>query len=169
MEKHRILPGKVTAQVTGESNLGEEVFGPGEVVQLRAVMVRIAPEAISSLYDLLLGWREHVNKLISDLSRDVNDHSVWGAHDLVAALVIRDHVEEGSKFLDGPLRGMVDRFVAKIDKDFEHFTELDGQGSLRRVDGRNVLPDSWWWRRVPASGPVHEELMCYYGHSHRNG
>ncbi|WP_236787664.1 hypothetical protein [Amycolatopsis sp. GM8] len=130
---------------------------------LDRVQILVAPTVEFSLRNLLESWSAHVTKIIADLDKSDDDHSVWGAHDLIAALVARDHVENGILQLCGELRRRVRKFTDEIDQEFREVTEVDSDGAVPRVSERNVADRDWWWRRSPGKGPIHDELVALYG------
>lgn len=108
---------------------------------------------------LVAAWRAHLAKFEDDLLPDPDDRRVWGAHDLIAALCVRDWIAEVSALLPADLRHRYDRTVAVIDDRFRAFTEPDVDGLVERAAD---FPDSmhdWWWFRIPRTGPVRDDLM----------
>jgi hypothetical protein len=86
----------------------------------------------------------------------------------VAALEIRDRVENALAHLDPPLRERARAFVERIDQQYRSFTRDDHQQILGRVLGADLATrSSWWWSRVPASGPIAEDLTQPWYHDDR--
>lgn len=135
----------------------------GDGARLNAVTVALSPSRSIGLADAVVAWREHVTKIERDLDATPDDRSVWGAHDLVAALVIRDVVAEGTATLDAALLARIEPAVADVDAAFRRITEPDDDGRVAKADGRDVPGRGWWWGRIPRRGPVREELQAYYG------
>jgi hypothetical protein len=136
----------------------------GDGPRLDAVTVALSPSRSIGLADAVVAWREHVAKIDRDLTASADDRSVWGAHDFVAALVMRDVVAEGTAMVDPDLRTRIEPAIADVDAGFRRITEPDDDGCLAKVDGRDVPGRGWWWGRIPQRGPVREELQTYYGH-----
>ncbi|MFV2013691.1 MULTISPECIES: hypothetical protein [unclassified Micromonospora] len=142
-----------------------ERLSEADIAQLNETVVSASPGRDIGLVDLVGAWREHLSKLEADLLAPSDDRSIWGAHDYVAALVIRDLIAQGVALLSLDLRPRIEPAVAELDQRFIKFTEPDLEGYAERIDGR-VKPDrEGWWYRIPKSGPVREEMLLYYGRS----
>lgn len=152
--------------MTESNDLLSRHFDKSDLDRLSQVQVAVSGSRSVSLGDLLVAWSGHVEKIESDLVLPDDDRSVWGAHDLIAALYIRDRIQEGTAGLDARLRKNVDEFVSGADERFLSLTEADEQGSAEAVDGRTDAGRGWWWKRIPKAGPIHSELVQYYGHVH---
>jgi hypothetical protein len=108
------------------------------------------------LGDLVDAWAGHVLRLLRELDTSYDETpSVWGAHDLVAALYMRDWVEAGLAAVPSDDRCLP--VVEATDELFRLFTVEDDADSLLLV-GYDIPRSPWWWRRVPARGPVVIEL-----------
>jgi hypothetical protein len=136
-----------------------------EVARLNETVVPLSPDRSLGLADAVRAWWEHVSKVETDLTAGPADRSVWGAHDLVAALVIRDLVAEGLSRLGPEMSTRVEPVVADVDRRFVEVTEEDPERSIERVDGRSAEGRGWWWGRIPERGPIHDELQDLYGHA----
>jgi hypothetical protein len=133
-------------------------LGPDEIAQLESVTVLVAPDKRSDLRTLVGAWERHVDKIERDLDLPDSDRSVWGVHDLVAALSLRGFVQQGVDALANGLLEPARAALAAIDERFKSFTLEDPEGSIRMVDGRPALPEQWWWHRIPKRGPARREL-----------
>lgn len=102
------------------------------------------------LLELVDSWCRHVLRLAREADAEDADLA-WGVHDYVAALCIRDAVDEG---LGG--QGAVPATIEIADELFLRFTRPDDQDRLRLVEPPR---DQWWWHRVPTTGPVAAELV----------
>jgi hypothetical protein len=140
-----------------------EQLSADDVSHLREVDVQVADQRSLSLVDLLLGWKQHVEKLESDLPLPSSDRSVWGAHDVIAAVSLRSFVQEGLADLESEIRQRVEQFVSGVDETFLSYTEVDELGLLEMIDGRSNPDRDWWWRRIPKVGPAREEINLYGG------
>ncbi|MFD6987168.1 hypothetical protein ACFWAX_41990, partial [Streptomyces sp. NPDC059956] len=92
-----------------------------------------------------------------------SDRSVWGAHDLIAALTLRDLIQDGMGALDVELRSRFGSLLSEIDENFISFTEQDDQLRIEKVDDRPDGERGWWWKRIPVTGPAREEVIQYSG------
>jgi hypothetical protein len=140
-----------------------EYLDRGQLAILDNVGVELDPAKSTALGEMIYAWKIHVTKLIADLSARSDDRSLWGAHDYVAALVIRDAVESGLARLDPSTRGAVLRPLLEIDSIFTDYTEHDGDGCAGRIIDKETTGRSWWWQRIPRRGPVRDEIEMYYG------
>lgn len=92
-----------------------------------------------------------------------------GAHDYIAPLIPRDRLAEAISRVDPLRKDQIELVVTEIDQLFIDFTERDNDGCIERADGRQDPSRGWWWRRVPARGPVRAELGVHYGHGTNGG
>jgi hypothetical protein len=143
-------------------------FDPADLATLDQESVQLPGDGVTSASRQIVGWLVHVRKLAADLGRSRADRGVWNEHDLVAALEIRDRVEEALAQLDRPLRKRARAFVDRIDQEYQSFTRDDDQRILGRVLGADLVArSSWWWSRIPASGPIAEDLAQPWYHDDR--
>jgi hypothetical protein len=88
------------------------------------------------------------------------NRDAWGAHDWVAAMIIRGFAERSLAVLSGEVLVKAQRIVDRYDSLLRDFTEPD---SRRLV--YHFAPDDvgrgWWWERIPTTGPVVEELTTF--------
>ena len=109
-----------------------------------------------TLGDLMDAWAGRVLRFLRELDTSYDETpSAWGAHDLVAALYTRDRVEAGLAVTPSDDRRLA--VVEATDELFRLFTVEDDADSLLLV-GYDIPRSPWWWRRVPARGPVVIEL-----------
>ena len=107
---------------------------------------------------LVDGWQAEIRKLVRELDSDPCDHSVWGAHDFLGMLHLRDIVDQGLAQLPSPARADANRLLEAADRQFVDLTEPDDQGMLQRFVPSQPIGTAWWWRRVPKRGPVRFDL-----------
>ena len=136
-----------------------ETFAANEIGLLRDMIVQVADQRYLDMANLLQAWKAHVEKLEGDLDLPNTDRSVWGAHDFIAALYMRDFLQSGLADLSDNRPTHIDEVIAKIDARFRSFTEADALGCAERIDGRFELARGWWWHRIPARGPAREDLL----------
>ena len=130
---------------------------------LDRVNIQVSSQRSITLTHLLASWKAHVEKLEADLSLSSSDRSAWGVHDLIAALIIRDSIQDGMGALDAALGSRIEKLLSKIDKLFISFTEPDALLRLEKVDGRPRGECGWWWKRIPVAGPAREVAILYSG------
>lgn len=123
-------------------------------LDLTSSLVDLGEGRATPLLELVDAWAGHVLRLFHEARADVDPRNAWGLHDFVAALHIRDRVQQGLDQLpDDPQPPAT---VQAVDELFLSFTA--------NVVGRLVaavrdLPDQpWWWDRVPVGGPVITDL-----------
>ncbi len=126
---------------------------------LELVTVAMPYGRTKTLAELVNGWDEHVKRLRAEEHRSSEDPSVWGAHDYLAALHLRDLVIAGADQSPSEIREVALRLVASVDEAFRAFTEPDSVGVVDRFSGEQHSESEWWWKRLPKSGPVREELL----------
>jgi hypothetical protein len=113
------------------------------------------------------GWRQHVDKIDAERSLSYDDPAVredvrvWGAHDLAAALYIRDRVEQALAEPDAPPQAR--EMVAVVDAKFMAGTRPGGRRLISLLLNEDLSGTPWWWDRIPTSGPIAEELNQLFG------
>jgi hypothetical protein len=135
-----------------------QCLSAGELSTVRATLVEMGPDRQIDVPSVLEAWRRHVEKMESDLSLPDSDRTVWGAHDLLAALSLRNFVWRALDALDDALVAKVNPLLLTIDEKFISFTEEDALAVIGRVDDLPADSGHWWWRRIPARGPIRREL-----------
>ena len=139
-------------------SLLSQCLSTGELAALREVVVEIGPDRQIDIPSALEAWRRHVEKMEGDLGLPDTDRTAWGAHDLLAALSIRNFVWRGLGALDDDLSAKVNPLLLAIDEKFASFTEEDSMALIGKVDDLPSDSDHWWWRRIPMRGPIRREL-----------
>lgn len=158
MEKHRLLQGQAV-KMRAEcrewllSRIGEELL-----ITIGSVSVGVSEDRDIRLVDAICAWREHVLRLARETALPPDDPFAWGVYDVVAALVIRDLLEEARECLPHDTKSGATAAVSEIDGWFEEYTEPDADRRLERLDGRYREDGAWWWRRVPREGRPRMEL-----------
>jgi hypothetical protein len=134
-----------------------------EVTQLVEVEVSLPHGRTASLAELLAGWAAHVDRLDADAQRDVERVDSWTEHDYVAALHIRDQVEQALGVAAAPTQRLAVEHLARADARFEGMTSPDVEHLLDSVIDRSEAGSGWWWARVPSQGPVRDGLLRLAG------
>jgi hypothetical protein len=129
-----------------------------EISALRTTVVEIGPGRQIDVPSALEAWRQHVEKMVRDLNLLDSDRTAWGAHDLLAALSLRNFLRRALDTLDDDLAAKVNPLLLTIDEKFISFTEEDTSAVIGLVDELPADSDHWWWRRIPAHGPIRREL-----------
>lgn len=136
----------------------DSMFDGTEVSRLRAIKVPVGAGRELDIPSALEAWRLHVEKIEQDLELPDSNQSIWGVHDYIAALTLRDFVTAGIEALECELVNKVYPLLAEIDQRFMSYTEDDEIRSLWKIDQTRATSDRWWWRRIPAYGPIRREL-----------
>jgi hypothetical protein len=89
-----------------------------------------------------------------------DDPGTWGAHDLVAALYIRDFLADWISRLSAELHYKVITAIRPYDEKFLELTQPDGEHLVARAAALSLEDKPWWWHRIPDSGPVLDELRA---------
>jgi hypothetical protein len=144
-----------------------ENFLVKDVRYLRDVVVDVTVDNGIDLADLICAWKGHVEKIERDIPLPGSDRTVWGAHDLVAAVNLRSFLQEGLEELDPEIRQRVEHVVDQVDQRFISYTEIDEFGLLEKLDDRSNSNRGWWWRRIPKTGPVREDIDLFGGSASR--
>ena len=110
---------------------------------------------------LARAWTLHVEKLDADRALPYTDRTVWTEHDLAGALFMRDFVEGALARLRPDLAGKVRQYVTPADDLFRSFTADDPGDRIAKIARIDLTGRGWWWFRVPASGPIVQDLSRY--------
>ncbi|WP_159401263.1 hypothetical protein [Streptomyces sp. NRRL B-24484] len=81
--------------------------------------------------------------------------------DLIAALIIRDFVQDGTGALDAALRSRFEVLLSESDNLFTSFTEPDELLRVEGIDACGGQERGWWWQRIPVSSPAREEEILH--------
>jgi hypothetical protein len=125
---------------------------------LAQVTVTLPYGRTKQLSDLVNGWAKHVERLQAEEHSSLDDPLVWGADDYVGALHLRDLVVTGVDQSPPEIHDLALVRVASVDGAFMSFTEPDLRRIIDRFSGEEHSESEWWWRRLPKTGPVREEL-----------
>jgi hypothetical protein len=113
-----------------------------------------------SVWDLLIGWSYHVDRIDAEMDlQGEAAHDAWNVFDYVAALIVRDFTADGLGLLTGEALSEAGRIVTETDEILKSLTVADGQGLLLNFAAEDA-GEGWWWKRIPASGPIHEQLLA---------
>jgi hypothetical protein len=127
--------------------------------RLASILVSLPYGRIKTLAELLDGWRLHMVRFQDEsrASATMNPY-MWGAHDYVAALNLRSLVSRGTEQASNEIQQKVSLLVGLSDEILTSFTEPDVNGLMERFTGEHHTESEWWWRRIPISGPVRDEI-----------
>lgn len=137
------------------------MFDDSEISELEANKIMLGGNTERNTIDLAAAWAENVKKIDLDRTLPVSDRSVWNEHDLAGALFLRDHLDKSLGQLRPALRERMVRYVAEADERFRSFTMDDPGQCMARVADVDLAGRSWWWFRVPATGPIAQDLSRY--------
>jgi hypothetical protein len=128
--------------------------------QLAKIVVSLPDGRAKTLAELVDGWREHVARL-RDESRSGTAIGplTWGAHDYLAALNLRSLVSQSVEQIPSEAQQRAKALVCSSDEILMSFTQPDINGWIERFAGDRHAELEWWWKRIPLSGPVRDEIL----------
>lgn len=128
----------------------------------------IAAQAVPDQYGRTLdaaqaasAWAAEVHKIDRDRALPWEDRSVWNEHDLAGALFLRDRVEQTLLALTPELAQRLRPYLDSVDEHFRSFTVADSGDRMAQIAQVDMAGRGWWWFRVPADGPIAQDLMRY--------
>ena len=107
--------------------------------------------------ELVDGCR-HSSTFLAELDSAPDNRDVWGAHDYIGALHLRDALDRGLGLLSGTERDDAARRIGNADRELEAQTEPDQDGLIHGLVSNVEGGDGWWWQRIPVRGPVRDEF-----------
>jgi len=137
------------------------LFDPAETAQIEARAVPLSPARSADALELAAGWAGRVEKIDRDRALPWSDRTVWNEHDLAGSLFLRDSLQQALDGLPESIRGKLADWVAAADERFRGYTVEDAEGRMSRVAEVELGGRGWWWRRIPDSGPILEDLARY--------
>jgi hypothetical protein len=137
------------------------LFDEGELAEIRSNRLRLSESTELDAIDLAVAWASKVRKIDLDRALPWSDHSVWNEHDLAGAMFWRDFLRDCLSRLRPPLRARLERFVAEADERFRAITVEDSGERMSAIAEVDLAGRSWWWYRVPDTGPIAEDLARY--------
>ena len=137
------------------------MLSDAEITEIAANPLVLADGTESDAIDLAVAWNLHVQKIDQDRALPWSDRSVWTEHDLAGALFLRDRVENVLKTLSPTLAAKLRPYVDAIDDRFRSFTVDDSGERMAKIAVVDMTGRSWWWFRVPDSGPIAQDLARY--------
>jgi len=137
------------------------LLSDADLAEIRAHPIVLGTDPERDAIDMAVAWAKHVAKIDADRALAWTDHSVWNEHDLAGSLFQRDFLERAMGQLPTALREKLAVWVAGVDGRFRSFTVDDPDGKMARIADVDLTGRPWWWRRVPDSGPIVEDLARY--------
>jgi hypothetical protein len=125
--------------------------------ELAGCPVALGPTGFDA-HRVLFAWAHHLDRIYAELNLDDDASQAWGPHDLVQALIFRDALESSLDRVEPAVGERVRRITSEVDRWYGSWTEADPATDTSGA----------WWQRLPSRGPVHAELVAYYGHVHRD-
>jgi hypothetical protein len=132
-----------------------------EVAEIEARAVPMGVGRTADALELATGWAARVEKIDRDRALPWSDRTVWNEHDLAGSLFQRDFLAEALDALPEPTRSKLAAWVEAADERFRGYTTDDPSGRMGKVAEVDPAGRGWWWRRVPDSGPIVEDLARY--------
>ena len=137
------------------------MFGPDELTEIAARAIPFGNDQVVDALQFAAGWATRVAKFDADRALAWTDRTVWNEHDLAGSLHQRDFLERSMAQLPTPLRERLTAWVAEVDERFRSYTVDDPDGKMAKIAEVDLTGRPWWWRRVPDSGPIVEDLARY--------
>lgn len=159
MAVHKLLPWKMmTRDIPPEI---QSVLVESDLAEIESKKITLGGSTERDAVDLAISWNKNVKKIDTDRELPQTDRSVWTEHDFVGTLFLRDHLERALNELQPDLRDKVERYVLDTDDRFRSFTIDDSGQRTAKIAEINPAGKSWWWFRVPNSGPIAQDLSMY--------
>lgn len=136
-------------------------FAEEDLAAMAADAVALPDGSTPDAVTLAVAWAKHVSKLDADRALPYTDRSVWTEHDLAGSMFLRDNLDRALAALRPPLRERVAAFVQPADEQFRSFTVDDSGERIAVIARVDVAGRGWWWFRVPADGPITQDLASY--------
>jgi hypothetical protein len=137
------------------------LFDDAEIDDIAAHPVILGESTERDAIDLAISWAAHVGKIDADRALPWSDRSVWTEHDLAAALHMRDFVQMALDRLPPALQKRMQLVVSPVDAQFRSYTVEDPRKRMAVIAGVDLAGRGWWWRRVPETGPIAQDLAGY--------
>ncbi|HEX5203379.1 MAG TPA: hypothetical protein VFW27_25895 [Actinoplanes sp.] len=137
------------------------LFDAAEIAEIESRTVPLSGDRTADALELAAGWAGRVDKLDRDRALPWSDRTVWNEHDLAGSLFVRDFLQQALNGLPETTRRKLAEWVGAADQRFRGFTVDDPAGRMSRVAEVDLGGRGWWWRRVPDSGPIVEDLARY--------
>jgi hypothetical protein len=147
--------------VPGNPSDVRALFDEAELAEIASRSVNLTGQRTIDAVELASGWANRVAKIDLDRALPWSDRSVWNEHDLAGSLFARDFLQEAIDGLPQPLRDRLAGWVAGVDERFRSYTVDDPRERMAKVAETDLAGRGWWWRRVPATGPIAEDLARY--------
>jgi hypothetical protein len=136
-------------------------FSDAEIAEIEAHKIHLGGDTDADAIELAISWDAHVEKIDNDRVLPWSDRTVWNEHDLAGALFMRDFLQDALDQLPATLRERLQTWVAESDARFRSYTVDDPAGRMAKIAEVDLTGRPWWWRRVPDSGPITEDLARY--------
>jgi hypothetical protein len=137
------------------------MFSDAEIAEIATHTVRLTEDTAPDAIELAMGWANRVQKIDLDRALPWSDRTVWNEHDLAGTLFVRDFLQDALEQLPATLRERLETWVAESDERFRSYTVDDPAGRMAKIAEVDLTGRPWWWRRVPDSGPITEDLARY--------
>jgi hypothetical protein len=135
-----------------------DIFSDTELDEIAAHPVVLGEDHPATAIELAQDWAGRVQKIDADRALPWSDRSVWTEHDLAGALFLRGFLQKAMDQLSLATREKMQNYVDQADSQFRAYTVDDPAGRMGRIAHVDLAGRPWWWRRVPVSGPITEDL-----------
>jgi hypothetical protein len=121
------------------------LFSEAEIAEIEARPVQLSTKRSRDAIDLAAAWAHQVEKIGDE-------------RELAGSLLLRDFLQEALDGLRPPLRERLTDWVAGVDDRYRALTVDDPAGRMALVAAVDPTGRGWWWRRLPDTGPIAEDL-----------
>lgn len=126
--------------------------------RIRAVERRILPGHDDHAIGFAAAWHTHVLEL--ERATTAGDEHPWTAHDFLAALTVRDHLQSALRLLPVTLREHMAELTGPVDDRYRACTVADTAKVVPIAAGFDIGDRGWWWFRVPDGGEIGATLAA---------
>jgi hypothetical protein len=134
-------------------------FTTDELATFARQPCRLSSGRSMTALELLTAWSLHVHRIDRERSESGEDPRSWDANDFVAALLLRDFLEDCMVRLPTPVRSKVAELADGVDELFTSIAQVDDRPLIDQVAVSEQAGRRWWWQRIPDSGPVLTHLL----------
>ncbi|MBF6439285.1 hypothetical protein [Nocardia cyriacigeorgica] len=133
-------------------------FSDTELQEIQSHSIRYASGERREAIRLAAAWEAHVDKIDRDRELPRTDRSVWTEYDFVAALTMRDFLQDALDLLPATLRDKLTQLIEPVDDRYRGYTVPDSGTRVSAIADVDISHRGWWWFRIPSTGPIAEDF-----------